>query len=1423
MTLREAVNQICPDPLFPHDAIVCINGTDVSREEWDDRVLKEDDVIVVRATPGKGNSIKKIEHTIAQVVVVAIAIVATIYLGPIAGAAVLALGNMAINALVPLPKPHGDANSSTTSAQSAYNLQAGQNNANNYAPIPKMFGRQLVYPPYGATPYTIFDNNSAVLYALFDLGYGPLKITDIKIGNTPIASFSGVQYEVFEGRASDGPVTLVTDQVSQTDFTIQLLTNGSTATRRTDPGTTTIGLDIGFPAGLNNYNASAGTYSARTVSFTVHANRVSDNALVLNTTITFTQNNSGAVLQSFTYDLAADQYDITLTRNTTAVATAAGIDIAMWTSLRSIKPLSGPLVPKNHAKIVMKINASEQINGQLNNINCVAQSYVQVWDGSTWSEQLNTHPAWAFYDCLTGVANNRAVSTSEVDLASLLAWVAAYPTAEFNYYVANRTTVWEILRNIGSSGYAIPIVKDGVYGVAVDTIKANAVQMFTPRNSKNFNFSRTYFDEVQGVEVRFNSEAANWQQDSLFVYVAGIDAGTVDGTKVQVLNLTGTYTAANAQALGAYFLGVSLLRASVYTIDVDIEQIASQVGDRVFVQHDVVRNGVISGRITSIARDGSGHITDITFDEQLTVVAAHSYSATVRSQTSTVTTKALSMSPGLTSNLHLAAAWTDTDPINVGDLISLSETGVALLDAVVKLIEPSADLSATITLLDYTPSLFNGSAVNVPSYVTGTTTTITTTLPATPVITQITSDETTAMPSNAGVLVPQIHMSWVVAGDGPMPDAFEVQYKNTNATNYGATVNLPATARDVYLPISWDPQSYDVRIRSRSADPLKPPGPWIATTITTVLFSQTPVTPSSSFTVTPLITGAQVNFTPDTNPRIARTRFYIATSNSFGASSFVGFSKASPGYIANLIPGTTYYLFLVNEDTSGNTSAATTAVSFVPLGIGTVTLGAQLQGQLAGFSRLNEDLATSILEVLTRLNQSDVTTQRNIATATFDLTTQLNTGMNALATAHLELNARVDGISQATTVGLAARVTALETASADLESGKAEASDFQALYAQVNTANGTGPGTASIISQITTLNSTVASLSGTATSTIGQLLITSNALQVQNDQDGSALLNLLMQLQDNTVQIQGSFAAIKTELQTQITGNQNAMATAIQEVAAIVGLNSASILTEAQARATEDTASASLITSLQTTVGGHTTSITNLTSVQNGNQGSWVLQLDVDGNVIGQVRLDGSGATSAFTVTTTNFFIDQPGSPQPIFALSGGVAYLNVPLQAGSITAANIVTNSITASQITIGGITTSTLAANATTIRHVTPFSGVTSILDTNYHTLGAISYTSEGFDVDLDFTAAITNADSGDHAVFLKWVYTDGGGSRDIILSTNQLLVPKQSTIFVSPPWYDSPVVGSVTYTLQWKNASVGTTSLSATGFVRVEEIKK
>jgi len=136
--------------------------------------------------------------------------------------AVMTAGSMLINAIAPI-RPLDTGTSPNPNPKQPYSITGSQNKVNLFGTIPVVLGRHKMFPVYGAAPYTEIVGNEEYLRMLFVWGYGPLKIEDIKIGDTLLSLYSDYEIETREGRVDDAPITLMPESVQQDHINLELV------------------------------------------------------------------------------------------------------------------------------------------------------------------------------------------------------------------------------------------------------------------------------------------------------------------------------------------------------------------------------------------------------------------------------------------------------------------------------------------------------------------------------------------------------------------------------------------------------------------------------------------------------------------------------------------------------------------------------------------------------------------------------------------------------------------------------------------------------------------------------------------------------------------------------------------------------------------------------------------------------------------------------------------------------------------------------------------------------------------------------------------------------------------------------------------------------------------------------------------------
>lgn len=232
LTCQAILEQAVPDAFARAHAAVAIDGVLVSPRMLPRVRPRAGRRVTITIVPGDTDGGKNPFAMVLMLAVVVAAAAVTYGVGSLfttpwigaaigagAGALVAAGGFMAINALIP---PSSQKHSEQTAAKTSPTIAGARNEIRPWGVIPRVLGRHRVFPPFGAHPYTELVGEDQYLRLLFVLGYGPLALTDLKIGDTPLEDFAEVEYEIREGFPGEPPITLYSGDVDEQGLAVDL-------------------------------------------------------------------------------------------------------------------------------------------------------------------------------------------------------------------------------------------------------------------------------------------------------------------------------------------------------------------------------------------------------------------------------------------------------------------------------------------------------------------------------------------------------------------------------------------------------------------------------------------------------------------------------------------------------------------------------------------------------------------------------------------------------------------------------------------------------------------------------------------------------------------------------------------------------------------------------------------------------------------------------------------------------------------------------------------------------------------------------------------------------------------------------------------------------------------------------------------------
>lgn len=867
--------------LFDLDGIRTeINGIPVS-----DDLIRDGDMITIVVPPQGSNQGKDVARTS---LVIAAMVGATALAGPLgmttaSGAltmggrlfvAAASLGaTIGANALIPpIQEKARSAQQENFTRLGA--LTGSRNQILPYGTVPRVYGHRKIYPPMSARPFTYILANEQYLNLLFCLGPGPLELSNPKIGDTLIGTFdsnnkftSNDNFEDIRIEVAEQP-DLYANSVSEEVVGVALNELNDQAIRTTDADIDRFSVDIVFPQGLFGLNENNRTTEA-VVDFKIEMRETGTTEWDLVDNGNFPLYIFGSSFSRFpmvspgvyranhsaretlrvgmNLEVENGQYDIRITRLTAegdggSESAVNVFDAAEWTVLRSTK-FQYPTDLPGAVQLAMRVKATDQLTGVLDNFSVEAKARLAYYDGAVWQETtfdpdtgngtgglLTSNPAWIMADILTGPQNARAISKTRLDEDSFKDFADNCATngRQCNIVLDSQRTVFQTLRLVGSAGRGTISIQDGSYAIVQDEEQVTPVQHFTPRNSWGFNSTRVFPDVPHAIRVRFTNPDANWETDEAIVYDDGysedgtacqFDDGTgvcKTATKFEVLDLDGVTSWDQAWKEGRYRLAEARLRPERYTLNVDVENIVCHRGDLVFVSHDVTLWGLGWGRIKSVTRNGLNEVTSVTLDEEVDM-AGGSYNIRIRTQTGSSVVLAVDSGTGSFKTLNITTP--EDVAILKGDMFMFGEVGTETQALKVFAIEPQGDLSARLTLIDTAPEIYDADTGTIPEFNSNITEPVDLDAPPPiPTITDIRSNGLSLYKDSDSNPVLRIVVSYTVGGGTStelVEGRFRVQDDTDGWTSFGQS---EASSGSLSLKDVERGSTYIIQIRARRGD-----------------------------------------------------------------------------------------------------------------------------------------------------------------------------------------------------------------------------------------------------------------------------------------------------------------------------------------------------------------------------------------------------------------------------------------------------------------------------------------------------------------------------------------------------------------------------------------------------------------------------
>lgn len=923
--IKDIITEIQPFPEL-QSARVLINDEVVPADQYD-RIPPDGSTLIVRMIPmdkSQTSTGMKVLGGFLAVLGAAITIFsggALAWLGiPLIGVgAEIYLGGAALQFGWFLPKVNINRDNNTPDPS----IRGSRNQANPRGDIPIILGKHLITPPFGAAPYTMVQGRDQYLHELFVLGYGPLDIdlTSLRIGETLLSNFSSVDTD---SKQNADPIALFPGVVTEDQPNLQLKTADGPIVRTSHETTSQIIVELTFPNGLVKFDDSGNKGNQ---SVEVRAEYKPTGSPDASYVVFGDQNVQGSdtrtIRIAFSKDLPLGQYDVRMSRVTGDTNDTKIIDGVYWTSFKSVEHVDpvGLAIRDKLVRFALRIKATDQVNGIVDQFNLVVQSIAPDYDGSgsgsgAWSARATSNPASLLLLLLRGPMNPNPVPDDRIDWPALEAWHTWCATNghECNAVEANGETLKVLLGKVCTTGRASLTIRDGKYSIVQDIEKLVPVQHFTPRNSWGFSGQKSFAKPTQAVRLSFINREVGWQTDERTVYDDGYDASTA--TAIQEIDLWGFTDPAQVWKHGRYLIASARLRPEIYSLNTDVENLVCTRGDLVRVSHDVALFGITAGKIKAVVTDASGNVIQIVSDEALPMEAGKTYGIRIRHNNGSSTTHDVVTVDGSQNVLTLATPIPAGSAPEPDNMFSFGLSGQETAEMLVYSIEMQDDLSARLLLVDAAPGVWAADQGAIPPYDSQVT------LPAdipytppTPVIEDIRSDGTVLVKQSDGSWQNRIYLKLYPVANNTALVSYEIQYKINGTDDEWQGFTIPANATEAYIAPVESGLTYAVRVRSFKIDGI--PSAWANATI---LVQGKEAPPQNILNLTAVfraLVGIDLVWSPVGDLDLAE---YEIREGSDWATGTIIWHGLATSYTWPMLDAGTYHLMLKAVDTSGNYS-----------------------------------------------------------------------------------------------------------------------------------------------------------------------------------------------------------------------------------------------------------------------------------------------------------------------------------------------------------------------------------------------------------------------------------------------------------------------------------------------------------------------
>ena len=417
----------------------------------------------------------------------------------------------------------------------------------------------------------------------------------------------------------------------------------------------------------------------------------------------FTAKKFEAFYRQYTWSFATrGRYDIRCTRMTDETTSNQTQSRTTWVALQTLRPEYPIDNPTPLALIAMRVKATYQLNGALDNFNVLASRVPLDWDAPTevWVRRVSSNPASAYRWALQSPSNPKAVGDSGINLEQLKDWheFCTDKGLKYDKVLEDETKLEDVLTEIAAAGRATPRHDGLQYGVVIDRPQDLPVtDHVNPRNSWDFKSTRTYVKAPDAFRISFQDATNDYKPAERIVPWPGHSGDIV---LTEVLDLPGKTDPAEIWVEARRRMYEALYRPDVHTAMVDGPARVATRGDLVMGSFDVLQRTQRAARVLSV----EGRLIEL--DEIVNMVDGQSYAVRFRvfaDDDDTIGASVLRDVQTMVGDQTLLLITGDGDMPVAGDLVHFGPKATESMPLLVTRVEAGQNFSSAFTFIDASP------------------------------------------------------------------------------------------------------------------------------------------------------------------------------------------------------------------------------------------------------------------------------------------------------------------------------------------------------------------------------------------------------------------------------------------------------------------------------------------------------------------------------------------------------------------------------------------------------------------------------------------------------------------------------------------------------------------------------------------------